>query len=100
MILNVEREKIGLPPIKNKIEEILKEMKIFRIEHSHNSYYEYTFDNEEFELLVDYITNLKQEIKQLKEEIKKYINSNDFVYDELYKKREKIKKILGDKGSE
>lgn len=44
----------------------------------------------------DYITNLEQENKQLKEEIKKYINSNDFVYDELYKKRERIEKILGD----
>lgn len=43
------------------------------------------------------IARLEKENKQLKEEIKKYINSNDFVYDELYKKREKIKKILGDK---
>lgn len=41
------------------------------------------------------IEKLQQENKQLKEEIKKYINSSDFVYDELYKKREKIEKILG-----
>ena len=43
---------------------------------------------------------LQQENKQLKEEIKKYINSSDFVYDELYKKREKILEILGDKENE
>lgn len=41
--------------------------------------------------------DLLEENNQLKEEIKKYINSSDFVYDELYKKREKIEKILGGK---
>lgn len=41
--------------------------------------------------------DVKDYAKQLKEELKKYINSSDFVYDELYKKRETIEKILGDK---
>lgn len=47
------------------------------------------------EYINNIIYDLQQENKQLKEEIKKYINSNDFVYDELYKKREKIENILG-----
>lgn len=46
-------------------------------------------------IVVEQLKKLEQENKQLKEEIKKYINSNDFVYDELYKKREKIENILG-----
>ncbi len=58
------------------------------------------FHLEDLKKVKDYITNLQQENKQLKEEIKKYINSNDFVYDELYKKRERIEKILGDKEQE
>ena len=43
---------------------------------------------------------LEEENKQIKKQIKKYINSSDFVYDELYIKREKIKKILRDQESE
>jgi len=50
--------------------------------------------------LSNYTRKLQQENNQLKKEIKKYINSNDFVYDELYKKRERIEKILGDKENE
>lgn len=51
----------------------------------------------DIEFINNIIYDLQQENKQLKEEIKKYINSNDFVYDELYKKRERIEKMLGDK---
>lgn len=51
----------------------------------------YYLDEDVFKM----VNKLEQENKQLKEEIKKYINSSDFVYDELYKKREKIEKILG-----
>lgn len=58
-----------------------------------NLYYSQDFVDDRYKE----IEELKQENKQLKEEIKKYINSNDFVYDELYKKRERIEEILGDK---
>ena len=49
----------------------------------------------------DFLNDIKDKVDKAlgdkEEEIKKYINSNDFIYDKLYKKREKILEILGDK---
>ena len=53
-------------------------------------------DDEEKYVILELNNQLQDKINKI-DKAKEYINSSDFVYDELYKKREKIEKILEDK---
>ena len=53
-------------------------------------------DDEEKYVILELNNQLQDKINKIDKAIE-YINSNDFVYDELYKKREKINDILEDK---
>lgn len=49
-----------------EVKELIEEMKEIRIEQSHIPYYIHSFEKEDFELLLDYINQLEEEIKKLK----------------------------------
>ena len=42
-----------------EVKELIEEIKVFNIEHSHHPYYLYTLDKKDVELLLDYINQLE-----------------------------------------
>lgn len=47
------------------IKTLIEEMKEFRIEQCHIPYYTYSFEREEFELLLDYINQLEDKLNKI-----------------------------------
>ena len=45
-----------------EVKELIEEIKVFNIEHSHHPYYLYTLDKKDVELLLDYINQLETKI--------------------------------------
>ena len=54
-----------------EVKELIEEIKVFNIEHSHHPYYLYTLDKKDVELLLDYINQLETNRDEAIEFIKK-----------------------------
>ena len=94
--------------MKDEIKEILDKLK------DKNNYISHSMillSIKETTLILDYITNLQEELAFIKNDYKKvvnsnednilimhkalkYVNSTDFIYDEQYKKKDKLENIL------